>query len=141
MVILTPNSCRDQNGAVSNNKSTTKGGNSRSPLIDVYLKWIFYAWDQVPKELIIKSFKNYSLTIALDGSEDNLIHCFKPDGPILEGINILKRSRMDNCANVIAEIFEEIDLGENENNGHESDVSIDMFLASQVHAKTRKHVL
>ena len=74
----------------------------------------------------IKSFKNCAPTIALDGSEDHLIHCFKPNGPIPTRINVLRQSRINNYTNEIIEVLEEIDLNEDENNGYDSDVSIDI---------------
>ena len=61
--------------------------------MEVYLKWIVDAWDQLPKDLIIKSFKGCGLTNALDGSEDCQIHCFGSDGPIQTGLQLLQQAR------------------------------------------------
>lgn len=35
----------------------TESGNPRPPSMDVYLEWIKQAWDSIPKEAIVKSFK------------------------------------------------------------------------------------
>ena len=36
------------------------------------------AWNDISCETIRKSFKSCALTTALDGDEDDQIHCFKP---------------------------------------------------------------
>ena len=55
----------------------TEAGNMRPPPRREVLKWILLAWDSLPYEVIVKSFKSCALTLALDGFEDHLIHCFK----------------------------------------------------------------
>ena len=79
----------------------------------IYLEWIVKAWDSIPKEAISKSFKTCGVTNAVDGSEDNEIHCFKPDGPVPTGRDLLKQARAEKK---IIELVEEIDLAEDENN-------------------------
>ena len=74
-------------------KSYTKSGNMRAPSMEVYLKWIGDAWDQLPKDLIIKSFKGFGVTNTLDGSEYCKIHCFRSDGPIPTGQELLQQAR------------------------------------------------
>ena len=108
-------------------KSFTKGNNMRAPSMDVYLQWIVDAWEQLPKELMIKSFKGCGLTTAFDGSEDNLIHCFKPGGPIPTGFELLQQARVQLLEDqaTLLEPLEEIDLGQDEKNAYESDMSID----------------
>ena len=39
------------------------------------------------KQLAINSFKHYTLTIQMDGSEDMLIHCLRPNQPCAAGLN------------------------------------------------------
>lgn len=79
--------------------------------MEVYLQWIVDAWDQLPKDLIIKSFKGCGLTTALDGSEDDEIHCFKSDGPIPTGRNLLQQARVK--ANM-AELIQQLEVDEEE---------------------------
>ena len=43
--------------------------------------WILKVWEEIILETIRMSFKSWSSHLATDGSEDNLIHCFKEDGP------------------------------------------------------------
>jgi hypothetical protein len=109
-------------------KTFTDAGNMRAPSMELYLQWIVDAWEQLPKELIIKSFKGCGLTLALDGSEGDKIHCFKSDGPIPDGLELFQQKREDLQADEMARWLEEVDLAEDENNGHESDVSIDFAI-------------
>ncbi|KAI1695441.1 putative neuronal acetylcholine receptor subunit alpha-7-like [Ditylenchus destructor] len=55
------------------------------------------------------------LTINLDGSEDDMIHCFKPHGPVPGGRELLRKAREDS-AEVEPLIMEE-DPEENKENG------------------------
>lgn len=113
---------------VHGEKLLTKGGNPAAPPMEVYLQWIVNAWEALPKELIIKSFKNCALTTALDGSEDDQIHCFKPDGPIPDGLELLQQARLEEHDWEIVQFWDEVDLAEDMNNGYESDTSIDFQL-------------
>ena len=88
-------------------KEATSGGNPRPPSMDIYLQWIVAAWDALPVQLIKKSFKECGITNALDGSEDDFIHCFKPHGPIPSGLENLKLARADE---EIAKAFDNIAL-------------------------------
>ena len=45
----------------------------------VIVEWILSAWNDISCETIRKSFKSCALTTALDGDEDDQIHCFKPE--------------------------------------------------------------
>ena len=45
----------------------------------VIVEWILSAWNDISCETVRKSFKYYALTTALDGDEDDQIHCFKPE--------------------------------------------------------------
>lgn len=76
--------------ASGENREYTRSGNPKPPPMMVYLQWVCDAWDQLPTDLIKGSFKACGITNAVDGSEDNLIHCFKPHGPIPEGLALLK---------------------------------------------------
>ncbi len=75
-------------------KSYTKGGNMRPPEPKNYLQWILDAWENISVDLIQKSFKGCGISVAVDGSEDEEIHCFKKDASCPEGYELLK-SRMD----------------------------------------------
>ena len=97
--------------------------------MEVYLKWIVNAWDQLPKDLTIKSFKGFGLTNTLDGSEDCKIHCFRSDGPIKTGQELHQQARANADITGKREIIQQFDVDEegvkNDEDGYKSDVSLD----------------
>ena len=70
--------------------SFTAAGNMRAPPRREMVKWILAAWDGLDKRMIIDSFKSCALTVAVDGSEDGHIHCFKENQPCRAGLEGLK---------------------------------------------------
>jgi hypothetical protein len=38
-----------------------------------YTECVLEAWNRIPRELIVKGFKQNGLSVALDGSEDHLV--------------------------------------------------------------------
>uniref|UniRef100_A0A915CVP1 Uncharacterized protein n=1 Tax=Ditylenchus dipsaci TaxID=166011 RepID=A0A915CVP1_9BILA len=97
--------------------------NPRAFAADVYLQWIYEAWQSLTKEMIASSFETCGITNALDGSEDDSIHCFKQHGPASNGRILLQQARED--ADVEMLPLKEIDEYEDQENGYESDVSIE----------------
>ncbi|KAI1695277.1 hypothetical protein Ddc_21345 [Ditylenchus destructor] len=69
-----------------------------------------WAWAALPEELIRKSSKDCGITVNTDGTEDDMIHCFKPHGPVPGGREMLRQAREAN-ANL------EIDVEEGSRNG------------------------
>uniref|UniRef100_A0A914MM04 Candidate secreted effector n=1 Tax=Meloidogyne incognita TaxID=6306 RepID=A0A914MM04_MELIC len=60
----------------------------------VVLDWVYRAWSELSKDLIVNSFLACGLSNPLDGSADNSITCFKSDGPIGErGLVVLREMR------------------------------------------------
>ena len=51
----------------------TKGGNLMRPEINIVATWVKEAWDDIPSEMIIKSFKKCCISNSMDGSEDNAL--------------------------------------------------------------------
>ena len=47
-------------------------------------------WKNVRIDAIKSSFKSYAFDIAIDGSEDELFHCFKESQPCSAGLQRLK---------------------------------------------------
>ncbi|KAL2096389.1 hypothetical protein ACEWY4_008537 [Coilia grayii] len=64
-------------------KQYTSGGNLKAPSRRLLLDWVLVAWDKLDKDLIIKSFKVCGQSVKPDGSEDDLILCFR-EGQKLE---------------------------------------------------------
>ena len=50
----------------------TKGENLKKPDYSIICKQILEAWAEIPKEIIVKSFKKYDISNAMDESEDDL---------------------------------------------------------------------
>lgn len=50
----------------------TKGGNLKKPDYSIICKQVLEAWAEIPKEMIVKSFKKCGISNAMDGSEDDL---------------------------------------------------------------------
>jgi hypothetical protein len=38
------------------------------------VEWVKEAWESISEEIIIKSFKKYGISNAMDGSEDDALH-------------------------------------------------------------------
>ena len=55
----------------------TAARNMRAPPWREIVQWILEAWNDLDKDIIVNSFKSCALTLAVDGSEDELIHCLK----------------------------------------------------------------
>lgn len=103
-------------------KETTPAGNPRAPPMMEYLRWLANAWESLPQETIAKSFKQCGITNAVDGTEDDQIHCFKAEGPIPDGLQLLSTQRM---MEEVYEQFNEIDLLQDAENDFLSDESIE----------------
>ncbi|PFX12383.1 Pogo transposable element with KRAB domain [Stylophora pistillata] len=56
----------------------TAAGNTRAPPRREIVHWILEAWNDVDKEIIVNDFKSCALSLVVDGSEDELVHCLKP---------------------------------------------------------------
>jgi len=70
----------------------TKGGNQKPPSRRKLVQWVLDAWNGLSTEMIIKSFKSCGLNLALDGSEDGQIHCFKEGSSCSSGATLMKKA-------------------------------------------------
>ncbi len=62
--------------------------------IEAVLEWISKAWEELPNDVVKKSFKACGLMTAIDGSEDFKVACFKDGGSIgTEGLDVLHKLR------------------------------------------------
>ena len=73
-------------------KSYTHAGNIRAPSKLQCLEWVKKAWDTVPIEVIVKSFRCCGITVKVDGSEDKEIHCIKDGGIAADAFAEISRS-------------------------------------------------
>ncbi|KAK7130470.1 hypothetical protein R3I93_019960 [Phoxinus phoxinus] len=75
-------------------KQYTSGGNLKAPSRRLLVDWVLAAWDKLDKNLIIKSFKVCGQSVKPDGSEDNLILCFRKGQPCAAGRDALTAARL-----------------------------------------------
>ena len=68
----------------------TEAGNMRPPSRKMIVEWVLEAWSQLAQDIVVKSFKVCALNLAVDGSEDSMIHCFKKGQPCESGLDQLK---------------------------------------------------
>ena len=71
-------------------KQFTAAGNLKAPPRRTIVQWILQAWEQISSETIKTSFKSCALNLAIDGTEDGKIHCFKEGQPCHKGKEILE---------------------------------------------------
>jgi len=64
-------------------------GINKKPPRRAILQWILEAWDALPTDAIKRSFKSCALNLPVDGSDDDIIHCFKDKQPCSSGKAIL----------------------------------------------------
>ena len=79
------------NGISSGLLTETKGNNLKKPDIVLIARWVKKAWNEIPAEMVMKSFNKYCINNKLDGIEDDTIlsDCYEIDF-----------SDLDICANV-----------------------------------------
>lgn len=58
---------------ISGEKSFTKGGSMRAPGLDMLCQFIIKAWNDIPEEIVINSFKKCGISNSLDGMEDDFL--------------------------------------------------------------------
>jgi len=61
-------------------KSFTAAGNVPAPSKHFCQEWVKKAWEVVPTEVVKKSFRACGISVSVDGSEDDEIHCIKEGG-------------------------------------------------------------
>lgn len=71
----------------------TKAGNIKAPDIEIVCEWVVKAWHGISSEIIVHSFRSCGISIALDGSEDGEITCFRKYPEMSGGLDVL-RDRM-----------------------------------------------
>ena len=92
--------------------SVTAAGNTRDPPRREIVQWILEAWNDLDFVFIVNSFKSGLLTLAVDGSEDELIYCFKPTHPCHSGLVQLKAVQQQLQQSLDNNPFEDITLSD-----------------------------
>ena len=60
----------------------TSSGKKRAPSKVLVLQWVNKAWQEIPAELVIRSFKSCGISNALDGTEDDAV--YEESGDVLD---------------------------------------------------------
>lgn len=79
----------------------TKGGNMKAPSRSLLCEWVKSSWEAISSETIKKSFRTCAITLPLDGSQDEEIHCFKSGQPCAAGLPLLQAEMAKHQANTI----------------------------------------
>ncbi len=89
----------------------TVGGFLKAPSRHLLVDWVVAAWNKVDKDLIRESFKVCGLSVKPDGSEDDLILCFRKGQPCAAGredlTEVRQRSMENQCQAALDEEDEE----------------------------------
>ena len=61
----------------------------KSPPSRKVVEWVLGSWYALSEDLIKKSFKICGLNLKTDGSEDEIVHCFKSGSPCAARLSLL----------------------------------------------------
>lgn len=89
----------DQWMAGDADKEYTTGGNLKAPARRLLVDWVVAAWNKLDVDMIKKSFKVCELSVKTDGSEDDLILCFREGQPCAAGREVLDPVRQQGREN------------------------------------------
>jgi hypothetical protein len=59
---------------IMNEVSLTKNGNLKKPSYKLICEWIIQAWEEIPSQMVIKSFLKCGISNADDGSQDHFLY-------------------------------------------------------------------
>ena len=92
--------------------SFSAAGNMHAPPRCEIVQWILEAWDSLDRELIICSFRSYTLTVAPDGSKDDQIHCLKEDQLCHAGLDHLTSTQQAVSAPWVTNPFADVTMSD-----------------------------
>ena len=64
----------------------TPSGKKQAPSKELVLEWINKAWQEIPADLVAKSFKSCGILNALDGTEDDAVYEEETEGREIEDV-------------------------------------------------------
>jgi hypothetical protein len=56
---------------VNGDKQLTKAGNLKRPDLPTVCQWIVESWNEIPREMIIKSFLKCGISNSMDSDQDD----------------------------------------------------------------------
>ena len=54
-------------------KTFTPAGNMRAALLTTVCEWVKDTWQNIPSEMVVRSFKKCGISNAMDGTEDDML--------------------------------------------------------------------
>lgn len=87
----------------------------KAPQRTLLVNWVVQAWNEIPDDIIKKSFKICALTTNPDGSEDELIQCVKAGEPCRGAWDILMQIRDQELVdNQMVNSFQQLEIDEDQ---------------------------
>ena len=73
----------------------TDAGNMKPLPRRLIVEWVIKSWQAISNETVAKSMKSCGLALAVDGTEDDLISCFKVGKKCAEGRALLQTQMLN----------------------------------------------
>ena len=73
----------------------TDAGNMKPVPRRLIVEWVIKSWQAISNETVAKSMKSCGLALAVDGTEDDLISCFKVGKKCAEGRALLQTQMLN----------------------------------------------
>ena len=73
----------------------TDAGDMKPVLRRLIVEWVIKSWQAISNETVAKSMKSCGLALAVDGTEDDLISCFKEGKKCAEGRALLQTQMLN----------------------------------------------
>ena len=73
----------------------TDAGNMKPVTRRLIVEWVIKSWQAISNETVAKSMKSCGLALAVDGTEDDLISCFKENKKCAEGRALLQTQMLN----------------------------------------------
>lgn len=96
---------------IEGTKELTPAGNLRRPSIPLVCEWVVKAWQDIPTDMVIRSFKKCGISNNMDGSEDDELYSDliqTSDQPVSEPIDDVEEISDD----VYDDIYDDVPLSE-----------------------------
>ena len=58
---------------INGEKTFTSAGNMRAASLTIVCEWVKDTWQNIPSEMVVRSFKKCGISNAMDGTEDDML--------------------------------------------------------------------
>ena len=94
---------------INNPHQFTPAGHIRKPSYSTLAQWVGESWNEVNSHIIRKAFKCCGISVAMDGSEDDLVFDYEALGEDLENVNEESIEEL-NANDISGEEYEETEV-------------------------------